>query len=266
MAEKLISVGNGVEGVFVKNSRFNTTVVSYNFYLPLTQENIAANALLPYILTSCSQEFDSFTKLNLKLNMLYGADLTTSVGKIGDMHHIRFAVSVINDDFSFDNESIILQAVDLLSSLIFKPRVSSGAFLAEDVDREKRKMVETILGEINDKRAYARGRALELMYKDLPYGISKYGELEDVKCLSGEDIYAAWNRLLKNAYVRIQVVGDKLPNGFFEKAADDFAKIDRSPTDTYRIAQPLKAADTVNYTEEEMDVNQISTRINRKWA
>ena len=52
MSDKIVSLTNGVEGLFIKNDRFNTTSISYNFYLPLSEETVAKNALLPFILTA----------------------------------------------------------------------------------------------------------------------------------------------------------------------------------------------------------------------
>ena len=52
MSDKIVSIANGVEGLFIENNRFNTTSISYNFYLPAKEETAAANALLPFILTS----------------------------------------------------------------------------------------------------------------------------------------------------------------------------------------------------------------------
>ena len=56
MLNKIIKLKDGVEGLFVKNERFNTTSISFNFYLPLKKETVAENALLPFILTSCSEK------------------------------------------------------------------------------------------------------------------------------------------------------------------------------------------------------------------
>ena len=33
--KKIITLKNGIEGLFIENQRFNTTSISFNFYLPL---------------------------------------------------------------------------------------------------------------------------------------------------------------------------------------------------------------------------------------
>ena len=42
MAAKVYRISEGVEGLFVKNERFNTTSISFNFYLPLQKETAAS--------------------------------------------------------------------------------------------------------------------------------------------------------------------------------------------------------------------------------
>ena len=256
MKQELINIANGVDGIFIENKRFNTTVISFNYYLPLIKEDVAANALLPYVLTSCSEEYENLTVLNRKFNMLYGADLSLTVNKTGDTHHVRIAVSVINDRFSFDNTSIICEAINLILSLIFKPRLLNGSFYAEDVEREKRKMVENILGEINEKRVYAKNRTLSLMYAALPSGLSRFGELDDVKKLSGVQLYDAWQRMLNTAYVRVQVIGEKLPNNLFQLVGQHFSQVERKPFDQYKKVNTLAPSNTVNRVTDKMDVAQ----------
>ena len=256
MGAKLVNITNGVDGVFIENSRFNTTIISFNCYLPIKKSDIASNALLPYILTSCSEEYEDFTLLNRRFNMLYGADLEVSVDKTGDTQHIKFSVSVINDRFAFDGSSIVLDATDLILSLIFKPRLNGKSFYDEDINREKRKMVENILGEINEKRLYAKNRIIAEMYKGLPYGISKYGELDDVEKLDGSDLYSAWQRLRLNSYIRVQVIGDVLPKDFFDTVAQRFADIPRNPYTDYKAFSTLEPSDTVHYVTDKMNVSQ----------
>ena len=103
MPVEMIRIAPGAQGCFIKNDRFNTTLISYNFYLPLDAENMAANALLPYMLTSCSAEYRDYIDLNIKLLGLYGADLACSVSKCGDCLHVRLSIGVINNEYSFDD-------------------------------------------------------------------------------------------------------------------------------------------------------------------
>ena len=135
MFEKIIKLKDGVEGLFIENQRFNTTSISFNFYLPLKKENVAENALLPFILTSSGKDYPSFSALNFKLNKLYGARLDASTEKYGDCQLLRMTVSVIDDRFTFDSDSLVKQASELLLGLIFNPNAENGEFSENDVKR-----------------------------------------------------------------------------------------------------------------------------------
>ncbi len=256
MSQSIVSLGKGADGVFIENRRFNTTLVSFHFFLPLSAENLAADALLPYLLTSCSKDFPDYTALNRQLFMLYGAELSCQVLKRGDSLHLRMSIVVINDKFALDKESIIKKATDLLTSLIFSPSVSGGAFSDEDLKREKRKTIERIEGEINDKRSFAKTRLLNEMFDGDPYGIFTYGTVEEVSKLDGKALYSAWQRLLESSYVRVNVVGEKLPEGLFENLEERFAKISRKDITDPEKTTPLKKREEVKTVEERYNVTQ----------
>ena len=67
MSIKTVTLAEGAKGIFIKNDRFKTTLVSFNFYLPLKKETVASYGLLPFILTSCSKKYPDFSRLNYKL-------------------------------------------------------------------------------------------------------------------------------------------------------------------------------------------------------
>ncbi len=256
MSNKLIHCGEGVEGLFISNQRFNTTSVSFNFYLPLKKETVADNALLPFILTSCSKNYPDFQLLNLKLNKLYGARLDSSCEKYGDCQLLRMTVSVINDEFSFDSDSLVKQASELLLELIFNPNTENDAFLVSDVAREKRKAIEHIKGEIAEKRIYAKNRLISEMFKGTAYGIPKCGTVDDVKAVTPESLYKSWKNMLATAFVRVHVVGTAVPSKLFEDIKEKFDEIGRHDITDCKICKPATPATKVNTVFEKMDVKQ----------
>lgn len=256
MSAKLTELGNGIEGVFVKNSRFSTTLISFNFYMPLDREKVAARALLPFVLTTCSKKYPDFSKLNYKLNKLYGATLEATAEKTGDLQMLKVSVSVINDKFALDNEPLTQQACELLLRLIFEPNVENGEFYAEDIEREKRKAIEHIRGEISEKRLYAKRRLIEEMYADEIYGIPKCGTEEQVKKIDGKILYKTWREVLEKAFLRVNVISSALPSSLFDVISERFAEVERHDvTDRYNHAA-TKPAKNVKRVTERMNVAQ----------
>ena len=256
MSEKILKLANGVEGLFIRNDRFNTTLVSCNLYLPLRKETAALYALLPFILTSCSKKYPDFSRLNYKLNRMYGARLDASAEKYGDYQLLRMNVSVINDRFCLDGESLVKQATELLLGLIFEPNTENGEFLADDLAREKRKAVEHIKGEYSEKRIYAKNRLIEEMYKDEAYGVPKCGTVEDVEAITGKALFEAWEEMLKSALIRFQVIGSAVPSGLFEEITERFVGFERDNITDCKKSEPTASIKEPVIVEERLDVNQ----------
>jgi len=256
MSLKLTPISNGVEGLFISNERFNTTFISFNFYLPLKEDTVADNGLLPFILTTCSNKYQDFSKLNYKLSKLYGAHLEASTEKTGDFQVLKVAISVINDSFAIDGEQLTAEACDLLLNLIFDPKVADGSFSLEDVEREKRKAIEHIRGEMSEKRIYAKNRLIEEMYKGKAYGVPKCGSEAQVNACTGESLYTAWKRLLSSAFIRVNVISANMPSGLFERIGESFADIERFDITDCTSVAPTKKATEVNTVTEKMSVAQ----------
>lgn len=251
-----VMLADGVEGLYIKNTRFKTAYVSFNFYLPLKKETVAANALLPCVLTSCSEKYPSFIKLNRKLKELYGASLTQSSVKLDDMQCISIAITTLCDKYTPDNSPVIMEAANLLADIIFSPRLCGNAFAKADVERERRQLAESIEGEINEKRIYARARLTEEMFEDLPFGLPHSGKAEDVLAVSESQLFDAWQNMLSSAYVRVQAIGDFCADSLFSATAAAFSAIKRENITNIKAMTPAPTRDTVKHVTEKMEVTQ----------
>lgn len=256
MSIKTVTLAEGANGIFIKNDRFKTTLMSFNFYMPLKKETVAELSLLPFILTSCSKKYPDFSRLNYKLNKLYGARLDASTEKYGDYQLLKITVSLINDRYSLDEESLVKRAAELLLGLVFEPNVENDAFLKDDLEREKRKAIEHIKSELNEKRVYAKNRMIREMFKDDVYGIPKCGTIEQVEKITGESLYNAWKKVLQSAFINVQVVGAAIPLGLFEEISERFSTLERFEITNCKCTRPARECDKVNSITEEMDVNQ----------
>ncbi|MBO4433168.1 MAG: insulinase family protein [Clostridia bacterium] len=256
MLQNSIELSNSAQGFFIETDRFKTTLISYNFYLPLDKTKVAEFALLPFVLTTCGREYPDFSRLNFKLSKLYSASLSASAEKVGDYHLLKIGIQVLDDKYALDGEELVNSATKLLNSLIFEPRTENKAFFFEDVEREKRKAIEHIRGEMSEKRLYARKRLIEEMFKDDVFGLPKCGSEEQVAAITPESLYSAWEEMLRRAYLRINVISNTLPQGIFEDVKERLSLLDRSlavKVEPSRQIKPIYAAQRI---EEKMDVAQ----------
>ncbi len=247
---------NGTQILFLSGNSFTTTLVSFNFYMPLKKETVSHYALLPEIMATCSKDFPDYLKLNYKLSSLYGADVVASSSKVGNCICVKFMVSSINDKYAFDGQEVTKEAIDLLLNLIFRPKTENKAFCSDDLKREKRKLIDRIKGELNDKRTFARNRLTSEMFEDDPFGLYKLGDIESVTAISGEELYESWKEMLNSGYLKIHVIGEKMPNGLKESISKELSVFDRKNiTDIYNITA-LKERENVKEVTDYFDVAQ----------
>lgn len=247
---------NGTEILFLPGNSFTTTLVSFNFYMPLNKETVSQYALLPEIMVTCSKDYPDYLKLNYKLSSLYGADVVASSSKVGNCICIKFTVSSINDKYAFDGQKVTKESIDLLLSLIFRPKTENNAFFGEDLKREKRKLIDRIKGEVNEKRTFARNRLTSEMFEDDPFGLYKLGDIQTVSDLSGEDLFEAWNNMLSRGYLKIHVIGEEMPEGLKEGIIKELSAFNRETvTDIYEVTS-LKERSEVKEVTDYFDVAQ----------
>ena len=256
MVEKKIELSNSAQGFFIRANRFKTTQISYNFYLSLNKDRVADFALLPFILTSCSKQYPDFSKLNFKLNKLYSAELFASAEKAGDYQMLKMGISVIDDRYALDGETLVLEAVKLLNCLVFEPLLENGAFAECDVNREKRKAIEHIQSEMSEKRVYAKQRMIEEMYKDDIFGIPKCGSIKQVEAVTPKTLFNAWEDMLKYAFIRVNVISGSMPGSVFEDIKSRLCEVDRTNAVKLSPSNLTKPAYAAKHIEEKMDVAQ----------
>ncbi len=256
MPQQINEIAKGVQTLFLPNNAFNTTLVSFNFYLPLNKETVSRNALLPELISTCSADYPDYLKLNYRLSDLYGADVISSVTKVGNCICIKFSLSTINNRFAFGGEQIVEDSINLLLNLIFRPKIKDNAFYEEDVKREKRKLIDRIKGDLNEKRIYARNRLIAEMFEGDPYGLYRLGRAEDVEAVTGKELYEAWKEMLETALLRVHIIGEEMPKGLEEKIREELSAFNRHDiTDIYQCSA-LSPRQQVKRVSEFMDVAQ----------
>jgi len=250
---KQTGIAPGVDFCAVKTDRFKTGRITAVLALPLDGD-IAANAVLPYILRRSCAKYPDFTSLNGHLDELYGAELSAGVVKLGEAQAVSLSISAIDDRFAIDGDSVLQNAAELLLCMLFEPKLVDASFTQEDVDIEKRLLLERMMSELDDKRVYAFQRCQELMCAEEPFGLSRYGTRDEILSLTPDRVYAAWKNMLTSAVIRFVTVGSADADSVARALAERFASIERKPAaiSTTFVAK----ADEMKYHSEEMAVKQ----------
>lgn len=220
----------GVKLCTHKTAQFKTSVVTLNIITPLDGK-VSEKALLTYLLARTNKDYPSVTGMNRRLATLYGATVTPSVLKVGEAQVLSLTLTSIDERFALKGEKILSEGVELLLSCLFAPDITPDGFKEENVEREKRLLIEKIDSEKDDKRIYAFGRMIEEMCRDESYGIERLGKKEEISELSGKDVFSCWKKLLFSCPVQINVTGNFDENEIEEKIKERFAPLGRKAED-----------------------------------
>jgi predicted Zn-dependent peptidase len=247
------TIAPGVRLCAVQTDRFKTGCISFSMALPM-DGNLAAKAILPYILHRSCKKYPDFSFLNGCLAELYGAALSAGVSKLGEAQLLSINLTSIDDRFALTGESIAQSSTELLLDLIFDPDLVDGCFGEAAVQREKRLLIEKMESELNDKKAYALRRCEAFMCKGERYGLSKYGTKEEIEALTGETILEAWQNMLKTAIIQIDIVGSGANESVADALIARFAKIERIPAEIQTLFVTMAAG--TRREEEKLPVKQ----------
>lgn len=192
----------------IKTNKFKTNLFSIFLTTKLNREDVTKNALLTSVLRRGTKNLNSQELISQNLENMYGASFDCGVDKVGDNHVLKFYLESINNEFLPTNENLSKECFSILLDIVFNPYVENNGFKEEYVKVEKENIKQIIEGKIDNKAKYAFERCIEEMYKNEPYGLYKYGYIDDLKNITSQDLYEYYIDLIKNAKIDIFVSGN----------------------------------------------------------
>ena len=247
---------NGINFTNINDDRFKTMRLSVAFFMPLDKDTASCNGIGPFILRRSCKEYPDFTSLNRKLAKLYGAHLYASVNKMGETQVLSISIVSIDNRYALDNENMEKEIANLLCSVIFNPLLDENDnFKIDDIEQERRQMIEYLDAEYNNKRSYAKIKCLELMCKDEKFSVNCFGDKKHLSNLKQNEVYAAYKKMLSSARIEIMALGNLNSDFIFDIFKNEFSKIERNNICTCKT-QIIKSKNQSQEFTEEMDIAQ----------
>lgn len=203
----------------IKTNKYKTNLMSVFLTSKLSRDDITKKALILTVLRRGTNNLKTQEEISKKLEELYGASFDCGIDKLGDKHVLKFYVESLNEQYLYQKEDILSQSLNILFDIVFNPLLENGVFKQEYIDEEKQNLRIIIEGQKDNKAAYATQRCIEEMYKEKPYGLYKYGYVEDLEKIDSKNLYEAYLNLIKNCKIDIFVSGD-----FDEKTLEEKVK------------------------------------------
>ena len=203
-------IKQGIKIHCIETKKFKTNLISVVITLPLNREKVTFNSIIPAVLKRGTANLSTQEEIAKKLEEMYGAEFDCGIEKIGDNHVLKFYLETLNDNFvpKTYEENLSKIGIDLLLDIILNPLTENNRFKEEYVEAEKNNIKILIESKIDNKDAYALNRCIEEMYKEQPYGLYKYGYIEDLKNINAENLYEYYRNIISTAKIDIFFSGD----------------------------------------------------------
>ena len=147
-------------------------------------------------------------EISKTLENMYGAAFDCGIDKTGDNHILKFYLESINDKFlPQTDENMLKQTIEKLLEIVFNPLIENEKFKEEYVEQEKNNVKRRIESKIDNKAKYAIERCIEEMYQDEPYGLYRYGYIEDLEKIDAENLYQYYQEFINTCKIDIYVSG-----------------------------------------------------------
>lgn len=254
-------IQEGIKIHFIQNEKFKTNLIAIFLTTSLCKENVTKKALIPAILRRGTSRLHTQEEISKELQNLYGASFDCGIDKTGDNQVLKFYVETVNDMFLPQNsENVLQKAIQNILEIIFNPYLENGKFSKEYVEQEKQNLQQIIEGKINNKARFAMDRCIEEMYLNEPFGIYKYGYVEDLKNINETNLYEEYQKLLKEAKIDIFISGN-LPQNvediFKQNVASDLLYNLENRKPNYTLPEnKTKQVGKENVVQESMEVTQ----------
>ena len=201
-------IKRGITAHIIKTNKFKTDLISVVLTTKLTKEDVTKNALIPMILRNGSEKLPSIEAISKELENMYGAGFDCGIDKTGDNQVLKFYLETIDNNYLPAKEDLLEKGIQTLLDIIFNPKTENNTFRKECTDREKEKLKILIEGKKDNKAKYALIRCQEEMYKEIPFGLYKFGYIEDLSNINEENLYEHYKKLIRECKIDIFVAGD----------------------------------------------------------
>ena len=209
MEHKIKEIKKGIKFHTLDTDKFKTNLFAIFLSIKLNRENVTRNALISMLLRRGSKNMKTQEEISKKMEELYGASFDCGLDKTGDNQVLKFYIEAINDNYLPEhNENILRTVIDSLLEIVFNPYVENGGFKKEYLEQEKNNVKQRIEGKIDNKARYSLERCIEEMYKNEPYGLYKFGYVEDLEKINENDLYKYYLDLINTCKIDIFLSGN----------------------------------------------------------
>ena len=153
------------------------------------------------------------------------------------------------------------ESIDLLFDIAFNPLIEDGGFKEEYFNQEKANLIKILNAKKDNKTLYAKDRCIEEMFKNEPYGLYKYGNIEELENLDRKTLYDYYKRLINNCRIDLIISGDNAQNIKFPDI--ESKKIEEIKSTHIIPEKPLVVKEKMDVTQGKLIIGLCAPKTNK---
>ena len=240
----------------IDTKNFKTNLYAIFLATPITRENVTRDALISAVLRRGTNKIKSQELISQELEAMYGATFDCGIEKTGDNHIFKFYVEALSDEFLPTEEKLAKKSLEILLDIVFNPLIENNGFKAEYVEGEKKNIKQIIESKIDNKGQYSLDKCIEETFKGEPYGLYKYGYIEDLEQIDAKTLYEYYKKMISECKIDIFCSGILKNVEKIIKENENIKNLEARKANYVIDKKHVNNNKAVNYIQESMQVSQ----------
>ncbi len=190
----------------IQTTAFKSILVKMHFHNTIQKEKITARNFLVNLLLCSTAKTPSKREISIRCQDLYAAQISATNRRIGSLMDTCFTLSVLQDRYTQTGN--FRKSLELFHEILLEPNVENKAFCAKDFEMVRNELETRLKTSKEDLSHYSIVRALEKVDSKSPLSIRGEGYLEDIKNITQESLYEAYQTMIQKDKIDIFVIGD----------------------------------------------------------
>ena len=208
---------------YVNNKNFHTTLINLIYECKIKKEEIMALSILTKLFNKTNNIYkDEISFQKEKLNR-YIINYNCLNQGISDVYFLNFSLLIPSQNVI--NEDMLENQIMFLLDIIYNNNLSDETLF----EKEKKLYTETLLNGYKNIEFIAEKNLLDILDDDAVFNKLKYRDLDNINCLSLDDILNFYNKYIKNVKPKIFVNGNIDTNKLNDIIHNYFNKLNLVP-------------------------------------
>ena len=233
---------------YVNNKNFHTTLINFIYEFKIKKEEIIALSILTKLFNKTNNIYkDEISFQKEKLNR-YIINYNCLNQGISDVYFLNFSLLIPSQNVI--NEDMLENQIMFLLDSIYNNNLSDETLF----EKEKKLYTETLLNGYKNIEFIAEKNLLDILDDDAVFNKLKYRDLDNINCLSLDDILNFYNKYIKNVKPKIFVNGNIDTNKLNDIIHNYFNKLNLVP---YKIIKDYNIFYNDNNYIEKIDKSKF---------